>query len=109
MNAPEVKVYNRSIQIGRGDSFVVTLPSTWNITGYTFAATIKTKDLTTTIASYTVSVDTGAKTATFTLAHGVTSGIDKGSYVYDVKMTPATGSPRTLFRGAVNVSNPVTA
>lgn len=107
----EIPVYHRRIEQGRGDGFVVTIPTVvdggYDITGYTYACEIETKARAN-VATYTITVDTIAQTVTFTLAHGVTSGITVGSYVYDVKESPATGSPRTLFRGTVNVSAPVT-
>lgn len=108
-NAPEIFQYNRAIQRGRGDSFTVKIPDVadggYDITGYTYACEIETKARVN-VATYTVNI-TG-QVVTFSLTHGTTAGISVGNYVYDVKETPASGSPRTLFRGSVNVSEPVT-
>lgn len=99
-------VHNRDAQTGRKDAFTLTFP--YDITGYTFAAQIKSKTGTT-VATYSVAVNVPAKTAAFTLSAAVTTGITAGAYLYDVKMTPPGGDPTTVMGGTVNFGTPVTA
>lgn len=98
--------HNLYAEIGREHSFTLTFP--YDITGYTFASSVK-DSAGTVVATYSVATNPTTDTAVFTLAYTITAALTAGSYSYDVKETPASGGPVTVMAGKLNIATPVTA
>jgi len=98
---------SRNIAFTKGEDFSFSLTFTYAVVGFTYAAKIKTK-AGVLVATFTTSVDTATKTATFSLTHTATALLTAGYYRYDVYETGAGGNVTRIVRGNVNISNGVT-
>ena len=98
---------SRDIAFTRGTDFSFALTFDYAIAGFTYAAKIKTK-AGVLAATFTTSIDTPTKTATFALTDTVTALMTAGYYRYDVYETSATGTVTRIVRGYVNISNGIT-
>lgn len=81
-----------------------------DITGYTFAGSLKENYQTTEkVDFFTVITDAPAGIFTIELSDTITSTMDPGTWVYDVIMTDSGGVKTRLFEGKAFVKNGVTA
>lgn len=104
--------YNITINKGADFSrtFAVTEDSvTTNLTGFSFAATLKENYKSSTSVSFTTQVtDTAQGLFKIVLTDDITSTMDPGEWVYDIVMTNPLGDKVRLIEGNAFVKQGVT-
>jgi len=108
MTNNEVKIYNpKPIQQGQDQRLIFTF--SYAITGYSFTGYLINKDTRIRAATYTIVVDTGTKTITMTLTDTTTSGLDVGTYDWELWQTDASDFDSWLLKGEQIVKKTSTA
>ena len=94
--------FSRSLQIKVANTVL-------DITGYTFAASLREKIQSTTAYNFsTAIVDAGEGVVNFSMTAAQTGAVPAGDYVWDLVMTDDSGFKTRLLQGQARVSGGVT-
>ena len=82
--------------------------SSSNLAGYSGKAQIKKHPDSTTSKSFSVSITGSTGEVAIAMTSGVTSGLNPGRYLYDVKLTSSSGAVSRLTQGMALVTAGIT-
>jgi len=103
-----------NITIAQGADFTETFVSresdgsASNLAGYSGKAQIKKHPDSTTSKSFSVSITGSTGEVAIAMTSGVTSGLNPGRYLYDVKLTSSSGAVSRLTQGMALVTAGIT-